>query len=90
MSGSWEFVLNQSSVEYILSLRPKERERILSSLAGLLDNPHRAPDFAERGASGRSYSVVICGPYSITYWLDPMIQELRVVRILKSRSQTQS
>ena len=88
MNGSWEFVLNQSSAEYILSLRLKERERILSALADLLSNPQRVPDFREHGACGRQYSVVVCGPYSITYWLDSLIQEIRIVRVLKTRSRS--
>ncbi len=61
-----------------------ERERLLSFLESLADNPWKQGDYEERDNVGHPIQIKIIGDYALTYWADHAVKEVKVVRIEKA------
>ena len=83
MKKEWEVVIHEPTVRRLLACRQRDRENILTFLAGLAIHPDRRGDFTERDTSDRILQVVRTGRWLITYWSDHAVKEIRVVRIEK-------
>ncbi len=81
MSGGWQFVLSQPATQTVLSLRKTERGRVVAALEQLTNNPYLKPDARGKSKDGRDYFVKYAGQFSIAYWHDAFVKELRVVNI---------
>ena len=68
----------------ILSLRPAiMRRMIISQIEKLADNPFTNGDFAVTDATGRKNEVLVLHGYSITFWADHAVKELRIVDVTR-------
>ena len=81
MSPDWQFVLNESSVEFLLACKVRHRGSLIQSLQGLSDDPYQRSDYAGRDSTGRPVQIKLAHGCFITYWLDNAVKELRVIRI---------
>ena len=74
------------TIEALQMKRPSgvERDRILSFLEALANNPDRPGDYTERDNSGRSVQIKIVGDYALTYWVDHPVKEVKVTKIEKA------
>ena len=71
----------------LLQLRPParvDRERILTFIEKLAEDPFKPGDYAERDEVGNLLQIKIIGDYAITYWADHAIKEVKVVRFEKA------
>ena len=71
------------SVDILRLTRPagRDRERVLSFLEKLADNPNTPGDYVERDAVGRPLQIKIVGDYALTYWADHPVNEIKVIHI---------
>jgi hypothetical protein len=76
-----QFVLNQTSVEFLISRKGSQREALLKALRRLAANPTQPGDFLVKDDAGRDVSIKRFGKFMITYWNDSYVHELRVLRI---------
>jgi hypothetical protein len=74
-------VLNESSLNALLQLPARRRERLLQALRTLADTLHVEPLAIEQDQTGRDLFVRILDDWELTYWTD-WENELRIVRIL--------
>ena len=81
MKSEGQFVLNQSSVEFLISRKGAQREALLKALRKLAANPNQLGDFTAKDDTGRDISIKRFGRFMITYWNDSYVRELRVLRI---------
>lgn len=81
MSGDWQFVLNQTSVQFLISLRGRRREQLVRALDALANDPMQKGDFEVNDDTGRRVQVKAVGRFMITFWPDVWVQELRVINI---------
>lgn len=74
------------TIEVLQMERPNrtERDRILSFLEYLSNNPGCAGDYTDRDEAGRVVQIKIIGDYAITYWADHAVKEVKVTRIEKA------
>ena len=63
------------------SCRPIERSQILKFCDQLRDNPYLEGDYQDADLSGRPLQVKIVRDWAITYWLDHLVKEVRIVKI---------
>ena len=61
-----------------------ERDKILSFLETLADNPTKPGDFEERDDAGRPVQIKIVGDYALTYWADHAVREVKVTKVEKA------
>jgi hypothetical protein len=77
----WQFVLNESSVTFLLGCRATDRLKLLHLLELLTENPYQQGDFQARDAVGRPVELKFAGNFLITFWADHGTKELRILRI---------
>ncbi len=76
-------MLNESSLNALLQLPARRRERLLQALRLLADTVHVEPMAIEKDRNGRDLFVRILDRWELTYWTD-WENELRIVRILEA------
>jgi hypothetical protein len=79
--GAWQFVLNETSVHFLLRLRSKPRERVLDFLTHLANDPLAKGDFQATDSHGRPIQIKLLRPFLISYWPDVYVKELRIINI---------
>jgi len=68
----------------ILSLRPVAKRRmIISQIERLANNPYTVGDFEVTDWSGRKNQVQVLHGFSITYWADHAVKELRILDVTR-------
>ena len=74
------------SIEILQLERPSrgERERILSFLEKLGEDPNKLGDYLESDEAGRNVQIKIIGDYALTYWADHAVKEVKVTKIEKA------
>ena len=74
------------SIEILQLHRPArgEREKILSFLESLADDPFKLGDYEERDDIGHPVQIKIIGDHALTYWADHAVKEVKVVRFEKA------
>jgi hypothetical protein len=81
VKSGWKYVLNQTSVEVLLSARAAERSRLMQFLHSLAEDPGKHGDFNAQDDVGRTVQIKALGLFMITYWADHAVREVRVIRI---------
>jgi hypothetical protein len=81
----WKLVLDESSFQFFIGLRAPERRRVLYVLDQLKRNPQQERHFVMADSTGRRLSVLALKPFLISYWLDSLALEVRVVDIQRVR-----
>ena len=81
MNAGWQFVLNQTSVHFLMSLRGRNRTHLIDRLERLAADPTQSGDFGTKDDTGRSIQIKAAGPFLISFWADPWAKELRVINI---------
>ena len=74
------------TIEALQMKRPSrvERDRVLSFLESLANDPNRSGDYTERDEVGRSVQIKIVGDFALTYWADHAGKEVKVTKIEKA------
>ena len=86
MSNDWNLVLDEDAISQLLAARAVDRRRLLAVLQNLKQDPYQAGDFIELDDTGRTLQVKLFGAYSVTWWPDSFVKEIRVVVIERIRS----
>jgi hypothetical protein len=81
MSSGWQLVVHEQAWDFSETLRSAERTQLKRGLRSLVDDPHQKPDAFRRSPADRDYAVKYFGRFRVLYWLDPFVQEIRIVQI---------
>ena len=81
--ATFQLVLNESSLNFVLQLPSRKRERLLQALRHLAGSLNEEPLGIEKDATGRDLFVRIIGDWEITYWAD-WEKELRIIRLAQA------
>jgi hypothetical protein len=74
-------VIHEQAWDFSETLRSAEKGQLKRGLRLILNDPNQQPDALRRSAAGREYSVKYFGRFRVLYWLDPLVQEVRIVQI---------
>ena len=77
----YELYLRREAFEFLRRCRTADRDRLLTLLRTLANDPYRRGDFIERDRGGRAIEGLVFGRYAILYWADHAVKELKVVDI---------
>jgi hypothetical protein len=75
VNGGWQFVLNETSIHFLLRLRNAPRQRVLDFLRHLADDPLTKGDFQAVDSHGRPVQIKVVSPFLITYWADVFVKD---------------
>jgi hypothetical protein len=89
MSSGWQLVIHEQAWDFSESIRSGEKGQLKRGLHSLLNDPTQRPDALRRSPGDREYSVKYFGRFRVVYWLDPLVQELRIVEIGQIRPKSQ-
>jgi hypothetical protein len=78
----YHFVIEQAAFRFLLQCAPRERRFLHEVFCRLADSPFLEPDLREV-AHGRELFTRFFGPFSVTYWLDHPVREIRIVLIFR-------
>jgi hypothetical protein len=78
---SYTYVIERSAAEFVLSRPPREQRLLGTIFQELARRPGQPPDFVEIGPNGRELLTRFAGPYSITYWVDHAVAEVRIALV---------
>lgn len=81
MRGGWQYVLNETSLQFLLGCRLRERGQIIDALDELARNPTQRGDWVAKDETGRSIQIKRVGRFLLSYWADSFVKELRVINI---------
>lgn len=81
MNSEWELVYHGRVVELLATAKGRQKAALVRGFMALRENPYREPDYSERGETGRSLSVMMAGEWAISYWLDHLVREIRIVSL---------
>ena len=79
----FELILNESSLNFVLQLPARKRERLLHGLRHLAETPQENLIGIEKDLTGRDLCVRVVGEWEVTYWAD-WEKELRIVRLARA------
>ena len=85
MSSAWQLVIHEQAWDFSETLGSAEKARLKRALRSPLHDPGQTPDALRRSPAGREYSVKYFGRFRVLYWLDPLVQEVRIVEIESPR-----
>ena len=81
MNDGWQFVLNETSLHFLLSLRARQRELVLAALESLAAHPLQKGDFIGQDDTARTIQIKVAGSFLISFWPDALVKELRIINI---------
>ena len=81
MNERWEVVLHRAAARAFFNCRGSERLRLEQSLDSLADNPNQEYRTEIKDPTGRINRVCKVGRWSVVYWLDPFVKEVRIVSL---------
>lgn len=81
---SYEVFLSLSSMEFLKSIRLKERKLIGQFIERLSTDPFQEGDYSETDSAGRRIEIKVIGQYAVTYWTDSPVNEVKVVAICRA------
>ena len=70
--------------ERVLAQAPRSgaaRERIMTFVRQLADDPHRKGDYRTRDEVGRDLEVTIVGNHAVTFWTDHAACEIKILNL---------
>lgn len=81
MSGGWQFILNQTSVESLLGCKARHREALIRALEALAANPYQRGDWVAKVSTGRPVQITQVDGFLITFWVDSFVREIRIINL---------
>ena len=66
-------------VEYIASLRPRDRRMLRQRLLQIQEFPGNFADYTETDAHGRTVHISVCRQYAIKFWADWADRHIKVL-----------
>jgi hypothetical protein len=77
----WQYVLNETSLQFLLGCRLRERGQLVDALEKLARNPTQRGDWVAKDETGRAIQIKSVGRFLISYWADSFVKELRLINI---------
>ncbi len=81
MNDRWQYVISQTSFEFLTQCKTGKRQRIIAFLERLAANPYVRPHANRTDGTGRMISLLWFDGFEISYWLDHFVKEVRVLEI---------
>lgn len=80
----WELVFHERPAEFLRAQRGSKLQKLRRLLEQIAEFPFATPDDVVRSASGRAYEVRYTTDFTVIYWIDVVVKEIRVVEIRPS------
>lgn len=73
--------LNEPVLHFFSTAPSAHRRLLLEFFRVLRADPGREPDFHIKDDTGRPMKMTVHGPLLVTWWVDPWIEEVRVIEV---------
>jgi hypothetical protein len=80
---SYTYAIERSAAEAVFRLPARERRLLQTAFEHISAAPFQPPDFEELGADGRRVFTRFFGPFSVTYWVDHAVKEVRIAAVFR-------
>lgn len=80
---NYRYVIEQAAAQTVFALGARERRWLQSACSEIARTPGHAPDLEEIGIDGRRFLTRFFGPFSVTYWVDEAVKEVRIAAIYR-------
>jgi hypothetical protein len=80
---NYTYVIEREAAQMVLRLSPRERRFLQASFDRIADSPFAGADLEEIGDGNRRLLTRFFGPYSVTFWLDHAVKEVRIAVVYR-------
>jgi hypothetical protein len=80
---NYTYAIERRAARTVFDLSARERRLLALAFEQLARQPMQPADFEEPAVNGRILFTKFCGPFSITYWLDHAVKEVRIVFVYR-------
>lgn len=80
---SYSYAIERSAAEAVFRFSSRERRLLETAFAQIAEAPFQPPDFDEPGEHGRRLLTRFFGPFSVTYWVDHAVKEVRIAAVFR-------
>ena len=81
----WSLVFQHEAAEFLRAQRGTSLQRLREFLENICAHPFAPADALCRGASGRMHEIRNSADFAVTYWVDILEKEIRIVEITRVR-----
>ena len=75
---AYTYVIERAAADFVLSRTKRDQRALADIFSSLARQPDQPADFTEPGPGGRELRTRFAGPFSITYWIDHAVTEIRI------------
>jgi hypothetical protein len=86
MKLSYEVYVRHEVYQALTIVRGRNRERVLSFIESLANDPFKKGDASEQDSAGRRHQIKIFGKLALYYWPDHAEKEVRIVDLIDADS----
>jgi len=69
VKSGWQYVLNESSLQFLLGCRLRDRNQLIHAIEKLAENPAQRGDWLAKDSTGRQIHVKRFGSFILSYWI---------------------
>jgi hypothetical protein len=80
---SYSYAIERAAAQVVFQLPVRERRLIQSVFEQIARAPFHGVDLEETGMGGRRLLTRFVGPFSVTYWLDEAVPEVRIAAVFR-------
>lgn len=80
---TYTYAIERAAAQAVFLLSTRERRLLQSAFEQISATPFQPPDFEEPGTDGRNLLTRFFGPFSVTYWLDHAVKEVRIAVVYR-------
>jgi hypothetical protein len=80
---NYAYVVERSAAELVFRQPARERRFLQTAFSQIAAAPFQPADLEEPGNDSRRLLTRFFGPFSITYWLDDAVKEVRIVAVYR-------
>jgi hypothetical protein len=80
---NYTYVIERAAAQMVLQRPPRERRLLQAAFDQIAAAPFQPADFEERGDNDRLLFTRFFGPFSVTYWRDDAVKEIRIAVIFR-------
>jgi hypothetical protein len=77
----YEPVLSSSAAAFLVEQSKRVQRSLIGLIERMAEHPAQLGEYSTKDSSGRTLQVLRAGKFTLTYWADDPVKELRIMEI---------
>jgi hypothetical protein len=80
---NFSYAIEQAAAQTVFTCPARERRLLLAAFSDIARSPLAKHDMSERDSHGRELFTRFFGPFSVSFWIDHAVAEVRIVLVYR-------